>query len=199
MKKFILGFIAGGIICATITGFATEAWQNITVLPNTIKVVVNGKEVQADNFLYNDTTYLPIRAVSEALGKDVQYDAETSTAIISNETDTVTPEPTMPALSEIPPQATELNPVFSTNYDQSNGLTSDGIPISVDDNGNKYIQTSYIDKVYGYQNKGYYFSQGGFKDSNGQFVLTDIKEINYEVEYEYYETIFRPFIQSLEL
>ena len=65
----------------SIRGF--DVWQNINVLPNTIKVVVDGKEVQADNFLYNDTTYLPIRAVSEALGKDVQYDNQTSTATIS--------------------------------------------------------------------------------------------------------------------
>ena len=72
-KSFICGMLVMGVIsCAGV--YAADVWQNINVLPNTIKVVVDGKEVQADNFLYNDTTYLPIRAVSEALGKDVQYD-----------------------------------------------------------------------------------------------------------------------------
>lgn len=84
MKKIILGFISGAILFGTAGTFAVDAWQSINVLPNTIKVIVDGKEVRADNFLYNDTTYLPIRAVSEALGKDVQYDAATSTAVISN-------------------------------------------------------------------------------------------------------------------
>ena len=82
IKSFICGMLVMGIIsCAGV--YATDVWQNINVLPNTIKVVVDGKAVQADNFLYNDTTYLPIRAVSEALGKDVQYDTQTSTATIS--------------------------------------------------------------------------------------------------------------------
>ena len=58
MKSFICGMLVMGVIsCAG--AYATDVWQNINVLPNTIKVVVDGKEVQADNFLYNDTTYLP--------------------------------------------------------------------------------------------------------------------------------------------
>ena len=70
MKSFICGMLVMGVI-SCVGAYATDVWQNINVLPNTIKVVVDGKEVQEDNFLYNDTTYLPIRAVSEALGKDV--------------------------------------------------------------------------------------------------------------------------------
>lgn len=86
MKNNIKSFICGMLVMGVISGVAAIAadnWQTISVLPNTIKVVVDGKEVQADNFLYNDTTYLPIRAVSEALKMDVQYDNATSTATIS--------------------------------------------------------------------------------------------------------------------
>ncbi|MGN0108126.1 MAG: stalk domain-containing protein [Hominilimicola sp.] len=86
MKININSFICGMLVMGAISAIAVcadDVWQTINVLPNTIKVVVDGKEVQADNFLYNDTTYLPIRAVSEALGKDVQYDTETGTATIS--------------------------------------------------------------------------------------------------------------------
>ena len=86
IKSFICGMLVMGVISSAAV-YAVDAWQTINVLPNTIKVVVNGKEVQADNFLYNDTTYLPIRAVSEALGKDVQYNTETSTATISEKED----------------------------------------------------------------------------------------------------------------
>lgn len=82
IKSFICGMLVMGVISSAVV-IAADNWQTINVLPNTIKVVVDGKEVQADNFLYNNTTYLPIRAVSEALGKDVQYDNATSTATIS--------------------------------------------------------------------------------------------------------------------
>ena len=52
-----------------------------------IKLVVDGKEVTpkdvngkvVEPFAYNGTTYLPVRAVGEALGKSVRWDGETKT------------------------------------------------------------------------------------------------------------------------
>ncbi len=52
-----------------------------------IKLVVDGKEVTpkdvngkvVEPFAYNGTTYLPVRAVGEALGKTVRWDGETKT------------------------------------------------------------------------------------------------------------------------
>lgn len=41
---------------------------------------VNGKEVKP--FVYEGTTYVPIRGVSELFGADVGYDSETNTAVI---------------------------------------------------------------------------------------------------------------------
>lgn len=43
---------------------------------------VNGKEVEV--FEYNGTTYVPIRAISQAFGKEVAWDGATRTAIIGN-------------------------------------------------------------------------------------------------------------------
>lgn len=63
---------------------AEEAWAKLDVVPNSINVTVDGIALTADNFLYQDTTYLPIRAVAEALGKDVSYDGATNTAIIAD-------------------------------------------------------------------------------------------------------------------
>ena len=90
MKKEIKGFICGVITtsligCASIS--ATGVWDKIDVLRNDINVVVNGTPVKADNFLYNDTTYLPMRVVAEVLGKDVQYDETTNTATIKDKGD----------------------------------------------------------------------------------------------------------------
>lgn len=82
MKKFICGVLIGSICTLTVGSIASGIWDNISVLKNDINVVVNGQNVTADNFLYNDTTYLPLRAVSEALGKSVRYNEATNTAYI---------------------------------------------------------------------------------------------------------------------
>lgn len=87
MKKFICGILVGSICTLSIGTLATGIWDNISVLRNDIKVVVNGNKIDADNFLYNDTTYLPLRAVSEALNKTVEYDNVTNTAYIGERRD----------------------------------------------------------------------------------------------------------------
>lgn len=90
MKKEIKGFVCGvlsTVIVSVGIVSASGVWDNISVLRNDIKVVVDGTEVTADNFLYNDTTYLPIRAIGTALGENVEYDEQTNTAYIGERTD----------------------------------------------------------------------------------------------------------------
>ena len=87
MKKFICGILVGLICTLSIGTLATGIWDNISVLKNDIKIVVNGNEVAADNFVYEDTTYLPLRAVSEALEQSVEYDETTNTAYIGERKD----------------------------------------------------------------------------------------------------------------
>lgn len=87
MKKFVAGFLSGALMFGIIGAGASGIWDNIEVLRNDIKVVVNGNEITSDNFLYNDTTYLPLRAVSEALNQPVSYDEVTNTAYIGERND----------------------------------------------------------------------------------------------------------------
>lgn len=82
MKKFVCGVVVGVLGALSISVIAAGSWDTIDVLRNDITVVVNGENVTADNFLYNDTTYLPLRAVSEALNQTVTYDEATNTAYI---------------------------------------------------------------------------------------------------------------------
>lgn len=82
MRKFICGVIIGAICTLSLSSLAVGVWDNISVLRNDIKVVVNGNEVTADNFLYNNTTYIPLRAVSTLLGEHVEYDETNNTAYI---------------------------------------------------------------------------------------------------------------------
>lgn len=64
------------------TGVAFGA-QNIYVDPNTVTITVNGKTITTDNFLYNGTTYVPLRAVSEELDAQVGWNQATKTASIT--------------------------------------------------------------------------------------------------------------------
>lgn len=82
MKKFVCGMVCGVVLATVIGVGAVGIWDKIDVLKNDITVIVNGKNVTADNFLYNDTTYLPLRAVCDALSQPVDYDEQTNTAYI---------------------------------------------------------------------------------------------------------------------
>ncbi|MGN0149185.1 MAG: hypothetical protein ACI4C7_02925 [Clostridia bacterium] len=63
-KNFITGFICGGIICATVTGFTVE----YTVTNNPYPVKVNGIETSVEGYNINDSTYFKLRDVADAVG-----------------------------------------------------------------------------------------------------------------------------------
>jgi hypothetical protein len=86
VKKVLLGFIILGIalsLVVTPTKAASYIMQKITVAVNSVNLVVNGKKVSTDNFLYKGTTYVPLRAVSETFGKEVNWNQSTQTVTIS--------------------------------------------------------------------------------------------------------------------
>jgi hypothetical protein len=83
MKKFIAGIITGATIATAATAMASSE-QTITAVFGKVKLFVNGAQVNSETLLYNGTTYVPLRAAAEALGKDVSYDAETSSAYIGD-------------------------------------------------------------------------------------------------------------------
>lgn len=86
MKKFILGFITGGIICAAVTGFAVE----YAVTANPYPVKVNGSETAIEGYNINDNTYFKLRDVADAVGG---FDVGFSDDTITIDTETA-PEPT---------------------------------------------------------------------------------------------------------
>jgi len=49
---------------------------------NLVKIEVNGTKMNTDNFLYNGTTYIPLRAISELLDKDVDWNNHNKVASI---------------------------------------------------------------------------------------------------------------------
>lgn len=73
MKKFITGVITGAILTSTIALAVSYVAE-----PASFKVLVNGKEFTSDPpaMVINDRTYLPLRAVGDALGVPVEWNEE---------------------------------------------------------------------------------------------------------------------------
>ncbi len=77
MKINVKSYVAGvmsALLLISVPAIASSVMENIEVARNTIKVTLDDKKLDADNFIYNGTTYVPIRAVAESLGFGVEYD-----------------------------------------------------------------------------------------------------------------------------
>ena len=84
MKKIIACIIA--VLLFSSVAYGASTLKSISVSPNVATLKVDGKIVNADNFIYNGTTYVPLRAISENLSCDVAWDQSTKTASISSST-----------------------------------------------------------------------------------------------------------------
>lgn len=85
MKDMICGaLIASMVLCYGTVAFAKVANINIPVSFSNIKIVVDGEQISTSKepFTYEGTTYLPVRAVAEAVGKDVTWDGNTKTVYL---------------------------------------------------------------------------------------------------------------------
>lgn len=73
MKRILCITLILILVCSSFAlGAVTTA--NINVSPNTAKIYVNGKLLEADNFNYNGTLYVPLRAGFESSGAQVTWD-----------------------------------------------------------------------------------------------------------------------------
>ena len=85
---FVVGAVAGLLAAGFV--FSASADRSIRV-SDQIAISINKASFTprdpngavVDAFVYNGTTYVPMRAICEAVGLDVQYDAVTNTAAIS--------------------------------------------------------------------------------------------------------------------
>lgn len=91
-KGFLIGMLTTILLFTTVEVMAAGViTQKISVVYNNIKISVNGKEAllgkdstgkNIEPFIYNGTTYIPVRAVSEALGERVKWDGITQTVYV---------------------------------------------------------------------------------------------------------------------
>ena len=92
---FLTGILTAALVVGSIpTALAALTARNIQIFSG-IKIYVDDQQLiptdingkQVDVFAYNGTTYLPVRAVSQALGKPVQWDGQTSSVYIGSHED----------------------------------------------------------------------------------------------------------------
>lgn len=99
MKKRIQGLIAGILVGTTLTSglvFGKQVTEKADLYFNNIKIFVDGGEVVAKDpngnivepFTMNGTTYLPVRAIANALGQDVEWDGATQSVYIGKKDQT---------------------------------------------------------------------------------------------------------------
>ena len=94
MSKRLQGFAIGIIVCVLLLGGAAYASNTRTLQAsfNNIKIVVDGVELKPQDsngnavepFIFNGTTYLPVRAVASAVGKSVYWDGPNYTVYLGN-------------------------------------------------------------------------------------------------------------------
>lgn len=95
MKRRLQGLIAGVLIGTMLTGwvvFAKNIQETINAVYMNVKLVIDGEEITpkdvngnvVEPFIYNGTTYLPVRAIGEAFNKDVHWDGETATVYVGD-------------------------------------------------------------------------------------------------------------------
>ena len=128
MKKnvFVLSLL-GAMVLGTCPVSAEDGTREISAAFRDIKIIVDGKQLStpAEPFIYNGTTYLPVRAVGEAVGKEAAWDNDTKT----------TPPPTIEAdrdiignldfeLSVTPSGKKERTEILRVNEKYENGSSS---------------------------------------------------------------------------
>lgn len=90
-KKYKL-LLSLSVVALTLSSFAAGAYG-----AGKLKLIVNGKTATADVKTINNTTYVPLRAVSEMLGASVSYDSASSTITINSSGDvSVSTAPSVP-------------------------------------------------------------------------------------------------------
>ena len=109
MKRKTTYFLAGVLVVVlllamSVSALASDGSFTITIHP--IKIMVNGevfqpKDVNGNDvmvFTVNGTTYAPLRALAEAYGLEVGYDAATNTATVNSSNPNAVPA--VPAASK---------------------------------------------------------------------------------------------------
>lgn len=164
MKKFIIfcsGFLLGALFFGATVSDATTGQKNVIAKYANIKVVVDGKRVATTDepFTMGGKTYVPLRLIGEALGKNVGW--ENNTVLVGTE------KQSLLLIDLIKPTETGVK-------------TSSGIGTGITVAGKSYSRGFYVEGQKNRQNGSLkFFVQGtGMKKVTGSLALDDANEEN---------------------
>lgn len=143
MKERLQGIIIGAVVATTLTCgvvFAENISKTIDAVYMNVKLVVDGVQIEpkdasgkyVEPFIYNGTTYLPVRAVGQAFNKDVSWDGNTATIYVGGKVD----KPAKEVFLYDRPY-TECSNVNNFRNFEKEGKNYIGFWMSVDDNKNR--------------------------------------------------------------
>lgn len=149
----------GAAAALAVTSFAAGNMISISVDPS-VKILVNGSEFKPKDangndvmtFIYNGTTYAPLRALAEAYGLEVGYDAARNMATVSE------PGSTVYDNYYTPSTPVQQEPVFDTYTEK---YTAGQYKVGVDMPAGKYI-------VFATDYSGYFMAS---PDPNGDDII----------------------------
>lgn len=73
MRKYLIGFVVGLLVFVGTTALADEISNVGKKIEVEVPVVLNGEELLVKAVAFEGTSYLPVRAVAESLGLEVDY------------------------------------------------------------------------------------------------------------------------------
>lgn len=136
-KEAMRGFTVGFVVCALLVGMigTAIATGNLTTLENVrvggIRIVVDGEDLHptdangntVEPLIYNGTTYLPVRAIAEGLGKAVYWDGPNYTVYLGEMGGTLEYPSVlmidMVSIEETPRSTTRLVDNYGNRYDSA--------------------------------------------------------------------------------
>lgn len=173
-KAFMVGALCGSLVFGSLTAFAIS----YTAEPVNFKVLVNGTEFNSDPpaMTINGNTYLPLRAVGDALGVAVNWNSELNQAEVGGGTAATTPQlPATPSTQQ--EKATESINKNLVDNDSGNGFVYRNVSGTYSDFTN-WIQVSgeienKSDKTYSHVD----FTVNGY-DKNGILLVSGFASVS---------------------
>ena len=139
--------LGAALLCGTAVAASTITSRTITAQYMGIQIVVDGVAVTpkdangnvVEPFVSEGTTYLPVRAIGEALGKEVTWDGSTATVYVGE-----APGQATDWMKKLPPYQVSTNTKIFDGSDPKSYMTI---------SGNKIAQG--VQMSGGYKNEGY--------------------------------------------
>ncbi|MCR8641556.1 stalk domain-containing protein [Paenibacillus sp. N1-5-1-14] len=84
MKKYIIGFVCGALVFSATSAFASSS---VTATLEKFNLLVNGEKKALDKQMItvDGSSYMPVRAISNMLGYEVQFDSSSETISLAND------------------------------------------------------------------------------------------------------------------